>query len=76
MKTFEEYLREVHAEDYHGTDDNMPDAFDAWLAEKNGNDLIALAEKVVATQNGNIRELMKALEGTIEVLKKIKELIK
>lgn len=28
---FEEYLKWVHADDYHGTDDDMPDAFDAFV---------------------------------------------
>lgn len=31
-KSFEEYLADVHAEDYMGTDDEMPDAFDEFLA--------------------------------------------
>lgn len=29
----EEKLEEMHAENYHGLDDDMPDAFDNWLAE-------------------------------------------
>lgn len=35
MKTidFEDFLKVKHAEDYHGTDDDMPDAFDNWLTE-------------------------------------------
>lgn len=36
---FEEYLRDVHAEDYIGTDDDMPDAFEGWL-ENMGIDLL------------------------------------
>ena len=31
--TFEDYLKELHAESYSGTDDDMPEAFDAWLGE-------------------------------------------
>lgn len=27
----EKKLKETHAEDYHGTDDDMPDAFENWL---------------------------------------------
>jgi len=28
-----ERLRAVHAKDYHGTDDDMPDAFEDWLTD-------------------------------------------
>lgn len=27
----EEILKEAHAMNYHGTDDNMPDAYEMWL---------------------------------------------
>lgn len=32
-KKDEEKLQEIHAEDYIGTDDDMPDAFEAWLMD-------------------------------------------
>ena len=31
--TFEDFLKELHAKSYTGTDDDMPEAFDAWLGE-------------------------------------------
>ena len=31
--TFEDFLKELHAVKYTGTDDDMPEAFDAWLGE-------------------------------------------
>lgn len=31
--TFEELLKEKHAAQYTGLDDDMPDAFDAWVVE-------------------------------------------
>lgn len=31
MKTLEDFLKDKHAEEYMGTDDNMPDAFDDWM---------------------------------------------
>lgn len=31
--TFQEYLQDKHAEEYMGFDDDMPDAFDAWLCD-------------------------------------------
>lgn len=27
----EDILKEAHAKDYHGTDDDMPDAYEAWI---------------------------------------------
>lgn len=33
MRTFEEYLKEIHAQNYTDTDDDMPDAFDNWFSE-------------------------------------------
>lgn len=32
IPTFEDFLKETHAEAYTGTDDGMPDAFDSWLS--------------------------------------------
>jgi len=46
---FEKYLEEVFAEDYHGTDDDMPDAFDNWLAELEQDELIAYANQAMAS---------------------------
>jgi hypothetical protein len=31
--TFEEFLQNKHSEDYHGLDDDMPDAFEAWMSQ-------------------------------------------
>jgi len=45
MKTFEEYLQEIHAQDYHGTDDDMPDSFDEWLTDLQVDDVIAYANR-------------------------------
>lgn len=41
---FENYLRDIHAEDYTGTDDDMPDAFDNWLTEIQIDDVIKHAD--------------------------------
>ena len=30
-KTFEDYLKDKHADGYTGTDDDMPDSFDSWV---------------------------------------------
>lgn len=44
MKNFTEYLQNIHAEDYHGVDDDMPDAFDNWLSELEVDDIIEYAD--------------------------------
>lgn len=33
-QTFTQFLQEIHAKDYHGTDDDMPDAFEKWIGEQ------------------------------------------
>lgn len=50
---FDAFLREKHAEDYHGTDDDMPDAFDHWLSNKEADEIMELAE-VWGTKNFSI----------------------
>jgi len=37
---FEEYLKEIHAKDYMGTDDDMPDSFDDFLGNLDGEEYI------------------------------------
>jgi hypothetical protein len=44
IKTFEEYLRDNIWEPEGLLDDDMPDAFDAWLGELQVDDLIEYAE--------------------------------
>ena len=36
---FEDFLKDVHAEQYIGVDDDMPDDFDAWLGDLSANEL-------------------------------------
>jgi len=43
--TFEEYLQEVHAKEYIGTDDDMPDAFNDWLIELGSDSFLQYAEE-------------------------------
>lgn len=37
---FEEYLKEIHAGTYMGTDDDMVDNYENWLLEMEGDDYI------------------------------------
>lgn len=43
-QNYEDYLREVHARAYTGTDDHMPDAFETWLETIEPQDFIDLGE--------------------------------
>src|SRR5438876_3524827 len=38
-KEQEDKLKNAHANDYHGTDDDMPDAYDGWLMDLSLEDL-------------------------------------
>lgn len=42
---FEHYLRNVHADQYIGTDDNMIDDFEKWICDLSPTDWILYAEK-------------------------------
>jgi len=46
-KTFEDYLAEIHAEDYQGLDDNMTDCFNDWLGELSVDETIIYANQYV-----------------------------
>ena len=47
IKTFEDYLGMEFMKGYHGDKDHYENAFDAWLEQKDGNDLIQLAEEAI-----------------------------
>ena len=42
---FEEYLKEVHAKQYMGTDDDMSDDFERWLGDMDHEEIISYADK-------------------------------
>ncbi len=50
MYNFENYLQDLHAQDYHGTDDDMPDAYERWLSEFDANDILELVAKYEASK--------------------------
>lgn len=65
---FEEFLIGEHAKNYVGTDDNMPDSFDAWLADLDSYEWIVLGDKY------GIKVARQQLEdGHNETMKIIKE---
>jgi hypothetical protein len=43
-KIFEDFLKDWHAKDYIGIDDDMPDAYDNWTADLQVDSLIRLAD--------------------------------
>lgn len=43
IRSFEDYLKDIHAESYQGTDDDMPDSFDNWVTDLQIDDLIKYA---------------------------------
>ena len=64
--TFESFLREKHAKNYHGTDDDMVDAFDKWICEIDLSDgWIKLAEEWHAQEIKSLEEYIKELKDPI-----------
>ncbi len=58
---FEEYLKNQHAEQYIGVDDDMPDDFDKWMSELDIEELIGYGnefgkELLVLLDNSNNNE--------------------
>lgn len=46
MKTFTQYLKEIHMKEHPEVlDDDLPDAFDLWMAELDTEELINYADK-------------------------------
>jgi hypothetical protein len=41
----EEYLKKIHADNYHGLDDNMSDDFDNWLVGLGVDEFIEFANE-------------------------------
>ena len=41
---FEDYLKEVHANEYTGTDDDMPEAFEYWLSNLDVENIISYGD--------------------------------
>ena len=34
LQTLEDYMQEIHAKNYHGTDDDMSDHYNEWLCDQ------------------------------------------
>ena len=61
---FEDFLKDKHAEQYHGLDDDMPDAFEHWLSNLDVDELIKFADEAIvfygAKALGSMRSVRKA----------------
>lgn len=45
--TFEKYLQNIHTNNYMGTDDDMPEAFETWLSELDTEELMNYADNAL-----------------------------
>jgi epoxyqueuosine reductase QueG len=43
-QTFEDFLQDIHAAGYHGTDDDMPDAYEHWVCSLDGQEIMDYAQ--------------------------------
>jgi hypothetical protein len=60
----EEFLKEQHAKDYTGTDDDMPDAFESWLAELTSDEFITYADQYAQSE---VEKSVKSVEMSNEI---------
>jgi hypothetical protein len=77
MKTFTEFLQEKHADGYMGTDDNMPDAFEAWLEDIQLDGVIEYGDEYRAEQVQKIKDEVANMKGVYsanDVMEKVKTL--
>lgn len=44
-QSFEDFLEDKHGEDYMGTDDDMPDAYENWMSNLDVQEVIDYAEE-------------------------------
>ena len=75
MHKFEKYLMEIHAKDYHGTDDDMPDDFERWLGELDTAEVMKYAEEILDKQDVMLNRLQKLAGEAILELEKIRGLL-
>lgn len=77
MKNFEEFLQNKHAENYHGTDDDMPDRYEHWLSQLDVSEVMEFAEEAMqlARIEGK-QEIVDIIEPTIKELSGLSTLLK
>ncbi len=63
----EEYLKNVHARNYTGTDDDMPDSFEAYLVNLDVDEWIKLADEYVEyIQSDMVTRVMNVVAGVLQ----------
>lgn len=55
--TYEDYLQEKHAKNYTGTDDDMPDNFDAWVSNLDSEETARYIVDYLTTGRGDINSI-------------------
>ena len=64
---FEDYLKDIHAKNYMGTDDNMSDSFEHWLSNLDVQEMLDFGEQAMnsslAKKLGSIKSEKKALSS-------------
>lgn len=66
--TFEQYLQQVHAKTYTGTDDDMSDDFYLWLVNLDAGELMQYADEAIQEA-----EKRKSLETAEMILRTLEE---
>jgi len=56
LRLVEDFLRAEHAKDYHGCDDDMPDAFEEWIDNLEPDDWIELMAKFSRPPEKGLRD--------------------
>ena len=64
-KTFEDFLKEKHAEQYTGLDDNMPNDYIDWICKLDYGDIIKYVDEYV---NQLTQELIKDCKKIEDIL--------
>lgn len=44
-QSFEDFLQEKHMDDYHGTDDDAPDAYEMWCSNLDVQEVMDMAQE-------------------------------
>ena len=70
---FEYFLKDKHAEQYHGLDDDMPDDFERWVSNLDAQELIDFADQAIvkysAVALGSVKTEKKAQSSRANGLK-------
>lgn len=53
---FEDFLKEEHARNYSGTDDDMYDAFESWLAQLEIDEFISLGNRAMNRLSNELKQ--------------------